>query len=206
MNRLLLFTKKLTPIKKLLMMKAVAGEKGGLPSAYQQVEYLKGAGSQILQLGIPFITDIEFEIVCQSDDTTATQIAVGYGISAGRWFGTYNGKYSNGTRKFDDINITDKITCVLKYTSTSLEATIGDTKIDGMNYAAGDPRDLTIFGGQGTSSAFVYGSLKIFSFKSPGVINLIPCVRKSDSKPGMYDTVTKTFFTNAGTGEFIIPT
>ena len=35
------------------------------------------------------------------------------------------------------------------------------------------------------------------------VYNLIPCVRKSDSKPGMYDTVTKTFYTNAGTGEFV---
>lgn len=33
----------------------------------------------------------------------------------------------------------------------------------------------------------------------------IPCVRKADSKPGMYDTVSKTFYTNAGTGEFIIP-
>ena len=31
----------------------------------------------------------------------------------------------------------------------------------------------------------------------------IPCVRKSDNKPGMYDTVTKTFFVNDGTGEFL---
>ena len=37
------------------------------------------------------------------------------------------------------------------------------------------------------------------------VRNVIPCVRKSDSKPGMYDTVSKTFYTNAGTGEFIVP-
>lgn len=35
--------------------------------------------------------------------------------------------------------------------------------------------------------------------------SFIPCVRKSDSKPGMYDTVSKTFYTNAGTGEFIVP-
>ena len=31
----------------------------------------------------------------------------------------------------------------------------------------------------------------------------IPCMRKSDNKPGLYDTVSKTFFTNAGTGEFV---
>lgn len=35
-------------------------------------------------------------------------------------------------------------------------------------------------------------------------LDLIPCYRKSDSKPGMYDLVTKQFFTNAGTGEFTV--
>ena len=37
------------------------------------------------------------------------------------------------------------------------------------------------------------------------VQNFIPCVRKADNKPGMYDTVSKTFYINAGTGEFIVP-
>lgn len=31
---------------------------------------------------------------------------------------------------------------------------------------------------------------------------LIPCVRRADNKPGMWDTVSKQFFANAGTGEF----
>lgn len=34
--------------------------------------------------------------------------------------------------------------------------------------------------------------------------NFIPCYRKSDMKPGMYDTVTGTFYTNQGSGEFIL--
>ena len=34
------------------------------------------------------------------------------------------------------------------------------------------------------------------------VLNLIPCYRKSDGEIGMYDTVSQTFFTNAGTGTF----
>lgn len=36
--------------------------------------------------------------------------------------------------------------------------------------------------------------------------NFIPCVRLSDNKPGMYDTINDVFYTNKGTGEFIIPT
>ena len=32
--------------------------------------------------------------------------------------------------------------------------------------------------------------------------NLIPCYRKSDNAIGMYDTVSKTFYGNSGTGTF----
>jgi hypothetical protein len=38
------------------------------------------------------------------------------------------------------------------------------------------------------------------------VRDFIPARRNSDGVLGMYDTVTNTFFTNAGTGEFIAGT
>lgn len=34
------------------------------------------------------------------------------------------------------------------------------------------------------------------------VLNLIPCYRKADGEIGMFDTVSKTFFSNIGSGEF----
>ena len=36
------------------------------------------------------------------------------------------------------------------------------------------------------------------------VRDYVPCYRKADREPGMYDLVSGTFFTNAGTGEFIV--
>lgn len=36
------------------------------------------------------------------------------------------------------------------------------------------------------------------------VLHLVPCYRKSDNKPGMYDLINDVFYTNAGTGEFIV--
>ena len=36
------------------------------------------------------------------------------------------------------------------------------------------------------------------------LVEFVPCYRKSDNKPGMYDLVTKQFFTNAGTGDFTL--
>ena len=34
--------------------------------------------------------------------------------------------------------------------------------------------------------------------------DLVPCYRKSDNKPGLYDIVNNVFYTNAGTGEFAV--
>ena len=48
---------------------------------------------------------------------------------------------------------------------------------------------------------------KIFGFeaKQSGetIINLVPALRSSDGKPGMLDTVSKKFYVNQGTGEFL---
>ena len=35
------------------------------------------------------------------------------------------------------------------------------------------------------------------------IINLVPALRSSDGKPGMLDTVSKKFYVNQGTGEFL---
>ena len=35
------------------------------------------------------------------------------------------------------------------------------------------------------------------------ILNLAPALRSSDGKPGMLDTVSKKFYVNQGTGEFL---
>lgn len=55
----------------------------------------------------------------------------------------------------------------------------------------------------------IIGGMKLYSFMMYDndilVRNFIPCYRKSDSKPGMYDLSNNVFYTNAGSGEFLIP-
>ena len=60
--------------------------------------------------------------------------------------------------------------------------------------------------GAATSSG-LSGNLYKLTIKENGVIvrDFIPCYRKSDSKPGLYDIVNKQFYTNAGSGEFSFP-
>lgn len=95
----------------------------------------------------------------------------------------------------------------------SIEHTNGVFKIDGVTiYTGGSasfttPTTATLFAIHATSSTTLYySSVRIFSYRlfENGVLvqNFIPARRNSDSVLGMYDTVSKTFFTNAGTGTF----
>ena len=47
-------------------------------------------------------------------------------------------------------------------------------------------------------------ALRLYDSSKILVRNMIPAIRNSDNKPGMYDTVTGAFYTNAGSGEFSV--
>jgi hypothetical protein len=64
---------------------------------------------------------------------------------------------------------------------------------------------LYLFASQDDLSRKFRGSIakfQIFDEDDNILLNYIPVVRVEDDAVGMYDTVTNTFFTNAGTGTF----
>ena len=50
-----------------------------------------------------------------------------------------------------------------------------------------------------------YSKIRLYDFKvydnDTLVRNFIPCIRKSDNKPGLYDLANNEFYTNQGTGD-----
>ena len=65
--------------------------------------------------------------------------------------------------------------------------------------------DVHVFECAGHYSKIQLYYLKIYASTTAGVQgneirNMIPVVRKSDNKPGLYDTTSKTFFTNMNSG------
>lgn len=173
---------------------------GELPQIYQRVEYIKSTGSQYITVNSNFLKNVIYTLVCQSDNVSSTQVIIGHGARGGYWFGTTNSQYAIGTNlEFGNVQITDKVTVNLVYTNDRVSATIGN--VTKKLIYVGDSRELTIFGAQG-GSAWFYCSAKIFSLKADGVVDLIPCYRKSDGEIGMYDVVSNRFLTNSGTGTF----
>lgn len=70
------------------------------------------------------------------------------------------------------------------------------------------PVSLMLFA---VASDNIHPGVRISSYKyyanfanTQPTLNMVPCYRKADNKPGMYDLVTNTFFVNAGTGEFTV--
>lgn len=204
--------------KKRLMM----AQGSQLPSEYRKVEYLEATGTQYFNTGYAVKRYDAIEIRYTRDNTQG--VAMRCLFSAG-----------SGTYQLIALS-TNELTCnyYVKYFASGsaklLYAQQGHdngvwytvtvdsngsfvSSNNGFDVVSEYEHDI-----DGTNTLYIFkrydntnywtGKISYFKIENNGtiVMELIPCVRKSDDKPGMFDTVSKTFYTNAGTGEFITPT
>ena len=155
---------------------------------------------------------------------SATQFKVQINSNAGGtesyWGLNKNGtfsKNSNGTFAETQCIVDLTVDNVNKNVSIKSDEYNGDISLSGTEF--GDNLNCTnnmlllSRSTAGTAGNSFSGRIYVFSIKDNGVLiqNLIPARRNSDNVLGMYDTVTGTFFTNAGTGTFtagadVVPT
>ncbi|MBR6436279.1 MAG: hypothetical protein IKS45_07215 [Thermoguttaceae bacterium] len=200
-----------------------------LPSAYQQVEYLQSSGTQYINTG--FIPTERFITVCKAqylEINTRGLIAMGshnykanigktdsFGIVGGDGSGYY--MYANPNSSFSTYTWTSFAPFTPGETVTLTEDWV--TPVYKVNDSASTPNNyfgvfnwnpFYLFGRHLSDNSLANsGSMRIYSASiynsvRAEVHNFIPCYRISDNKPGMYDLVTNTFFTNAGSGDFTV--
>ena len=173
----------------------------GIPEDYQEVEYIyqekidSGNGRNklaFIQSNLSFADIDSFEVDIAIKDTAAQRNIVLCAYNAGAFFvadgkGFYgenlgNLSYSN----WDNNYFNDGNRHSLTVTGVSSSVT---TKIS------------TVWDCQWYATTYWYG---IKFYKNNILLQeLIPCYRKSDNVVGMYDSISNTFFTNAGEGAFI---
>lgn len=199
-----------------LRRRIMGAEKTLLPREYQQVEYLESTGTQYIDL--PFGFDRTDEIESRfSISTSHTNDK--YMVSPVEWntqsnrfsLGVHIGRYTAGFGGFNtgrtalipntpnDGNLHDWV-----YRDDMFRITDIDLSLDVSEIGFGaTTANLRLFYGYNNNT-----NGKIVSYwhkKLDGTeINLIPCYRKADQKPGMYDLVSGEFYTNAGSGEFVV--
>ena len=199
-------------------------EQIGLPVGYQQVEYIESTGTQYIDTGIntntttsryetkinPSLVSGTIGIFGTRNDSSATPSSMNVFIIDG----IFRLDWLSGT-----ISSSARISSNTEY---AISITRGLATINNVNYTSGDTTSkdgsYTFYVGSFNNAGSVYSkgfSGKIYYSKLYNnnilVFDGVPCYRKSDNEIGMYDLVSNTFYTNAGTGTFtagaeIVPT
>lgn len=197
-----------------------------LPSTYQYTEYLQSTGTQYIDLGyipkdnsgveVQFMYDqktssYQGPFGTQSSSATADSFRMAGITSRDAWgmhtgdVGSTNGAlyttntlYTVSMNKFGNYEIISNGSNILTAVSSS------------SNHYSNDVNSLYLFG-RNTNSGLTHPFFgKIYYFKlyedKQLIHYLVPCIRKSDNKPGMYDLISRVFYTNNGSGEFVVST
>lgn len=186
-----------------LMMRRAAllrvRNKSILPSEYKEVEYLESEGTCLIMIPFAFhVGDVlSADIVYQLIDNV-------------------NNRWAAGELKPRTSSISVQLEFGYYYTHWSSNGYMTVETLDGSGITA----KMHVYGSlaecinAGSQNYYVFGRgdyaypCRIWyhwiAVNGTKAFNLVPCYRKSDNKPGMYDIINDTFYTNAGTGEFVL--
>ena len=193
-----------------------------IPSEYQEVEYIEGnAEYSIIDTGIKGNSD---SLIISGK----TRYSAWYRYSP--FYGNYLDEAYNVTRFITYIandgrmianvnrraSSSDVISCGFTpetdhvFTVSKTNAIIDDVSYAYSGYTSGTENATNIaINASRVNATPTKNTSKIrwywFKIQNGDALlrNFIPCYRKSDNKPGMYDTVTNQFFASSGTEEFI---
>ena len=184
----------------------------GLPAEYTRLEYIQSTGTQYIDTGIKQQDGDEVGLVYKQitlDTSYRNLFGAAASGSSGAFFisqtssTTYVGNVSNGNIPRD----TNKHTLSWVTTSSSSQNVV----IDGQTYVVSvliipTPNLNVMVFARNASQDKMIGKVYGYYQKRNGeyLINLVPA-KNSNNVIGMYDTVSGTFFTNSGTGDFAGP-
>ena len=190
-----------------------------LPREYTRVDYIKNSGTQYIDTGfIPdFDNGFKFEI-----EYTPTNL-VNRGCLLSNYSGTnhisfelgYNGwqqraYINNGNVDFivQSATLDKNLGSVSYYNGVVTNIVNGNSATKNYIISGQSGQNLLMFVDQIKRFGTFTNYIKVYSCKiydgTTLVRDYIPCYRNSDNEAGMYDLVNGVFYTNAGTGDFII--
>ena len=192
----------------------------GWAEQYQQLEYIESTGTQYIDTGLIANQDTGFEIDFTTNNALSTSE---FGSIFGARTSSKNNEYQlttyssnnsyKGTLRYGNSksynagfnNTTERQHMILKnkvYTGNSNESIQLDSTFE-------TPVNLTIFGVNENGTVIQNGQVRLYSFKiydgNTLVRDFVPSIRTTDDSIGLYDVRNNQFYTNSGTGSFIIP-
>lgn len=213
---------KLAPRLRRALLQGVAG--GLLPKGYTELEYLESSGTQYINTQhIPdtntglysryaYTTNSAGQSFGVKQSNSQLLINARYALGASNGFG-WNAWAAANSNKY--INPGDIIECSVNWMNNRRATVIAPNRTDTWS--------VTQFGTSSTLQGVYTQPVYLFGLNNNGSMaesspyrmfearisrgaeiaaNLIPALRKADGVAGMWDTVSKQFFANAGKGTF----
>ena len=179
---------------------------------YTEKEYIKGSGSQCINSNYVPNQQTTVEYVVQNTTTggagfeTGARIAYQNNTFVSMLYGspTLKARFLYANNEMEDVTVTDaKYT--IKFTGEGKFYIDNELKVTKTgSFVLSLPIYLFKFNNNGSATGGGVGNLYSYKIWNGNnlVRDLVPCVRKTDSKPGLFDMVNGKFYTNSGTGEF----
>lgn len=194
-----------------------------LPSEYQEVEYIESTGTQYIDIIYNNSNDsintyyykyLHRTSTKQSSTIMGNRTLIGNERFGQIWFRmdqktamSIGGDLSASSKFYveTELNKINEVTCQIDNNNKKYTILFNDYKKENISFN-GESKAQTgfqIFAGDSSQqSSIVLFNIKIYN-QDKMLFNFIPCYRKSDVKPGLYDLVNNVFYTNQGTGDFI---
>lgn len=194
-----------------------------LPTEYQEVEYIESSGTQYIDTGVIPTVDTGVKvrghltsvqdgdnIILGASDQTAFANGKPYSVDSypDRVYFAFGGFAGDST---DTITITQTKNKQYEYTLNYMDS--GKASVDTLQITLSTRTSMTsnalylfCLNGNGTVGYYAHFALEYLQItQGDSVIHdYVPCYRKADNVAGLYDLVTGTFFTNAGSGTFAV--
>lgn len=185
----------------------------GLPSGYQKCAFLQSNGKQYLSIDdyIPQIGDSLNATFVRMYNNDGTILSAGTGdyqfiaITNSVYNGLYFKYFTRGKASYKFEISSRERPYNIRFFSDGKILLDGTEINDEVKKSKGPVNtNLYLFIRANLQTGFA-GKILGFQADRSGktILNLVPVLRSSDGKPGMLDTVSKKFYVNQGTGEFL---
>lgn len=183
-----------------------------VPREYQEVEFIQTSGTQRIDTGI-IPKDNTYQVNTKVELTTTSQSIAIFGTQLNNTYyhvTPYSSKWyygTNGTEKNAGVySATVGKQYTIIYNDENHNFAVNNSVIaPGITATSTEPITINARGTVGYIGSFKYFYFQIINNATNEIImDLVPCYRKSDRMAGMYDSISGKFFTNVGTGEFIV--
>lgn len=203
----------------LLERSAQMGRHSLLPKEYQQVEYIESTGTQWIDTGYYPTGYTKIEIGFQMLNQGSQQQGIfGARPEQHSFFSLFSGAGANKLQA--DYNTSGNLAWYLSAVGSLNLNEYTNIQMSNLLFVNGNiakslplsdfhsNRTLFIFANNNRGAAQLPASMKLFSFlwyeSDVLVHSLIPCLKKSNHAPGLFDICQNSFLPNSGTGSFVI--